>query len=237
MSNFVFCDWHYRAGESARDDVPGALKSIDRRVMRETGHPRELAARELLDGRGMPLPRGEYRRRESPVCRVQERYCCAGQDRTIIVNLWGGHAEAIMPREFIPRSIGCFMHRGDGMGEGGSNLHFLDSGPSAFGAIRLFDVLAPLLAERAIILTDGSNTSLDPLWRIGADARDKPPIGKMFESWGFRWVCIGALDPRPGPRGLHYTEAWRVERMEAASTADKPDRHTQTGAAAGTSTA
>jgi hypothetical protein len=108
--------------------------------------------------------------------------------------------------EFSPRSISVFMHRGDSMGEGGSNAWFLSDRPSRHPPLgRLYTALQTRLRGRALIVTDGSNTYKDFLLRH----KSWPPVsgaqayaeerGRTYCFGGLRWTCVGWLSERYGP--------------------------------------
>ena len=127
------------------------------------------------------------------------------------------HAAEVLVDRFPERSIGVFMHRGDGAGEGGSALSFLDPDsryPSCFSYH--LDTLAPRLADRALIVTDGSNTSvswLEKFYDARIPAREAYSIAAQthYELARFHWRCVGWLGRRYGP-----TLVWGVERLDCA---------------------
>lgn len=108
--------------------------------------------------------------------------------------------------EFAPRSISVFMHRGDGMGEGGSNAWFLSDRPRRYAPLgNLYSKLQMRLHNRALVVTDGSNTHEGFLCRY----KSWPPVsgaeayaaerGKSYVFGRFRWTCVGWLSERYGP--------------------------------------
>jgi hypothetical protein len=118
-------------------------------------------------------------------------------------------------RDIKPKTIGVFMHRGDSSGESGSNVYFLSNKPANFApCARLFEKLGICLMDRALIISDGSNTSIGSLRKLhnspieGSDAFARMQ-GKHFEFGGFRWTCVGWLNRRNGP-----TLIWGVTRSD-----------------------
>ena len=78
-----------------------------------------------------------------------------------------GFGRIALSKEFGPRSLGIFMHRGDSPGESGSNVYFLSNKKTDYEPCgNLFDKLAHRLRDRALIVSDGSNSSIRPLRRF-----------------------------------------------------------------------
>lgn len=70
-------------------------------------------------------------------------------------------------KEFSEGSIAVFMHRGDSAGESGSNVYYLSNKTSRYeGCGNRFDKIGYGLKDRALIISDGSNTSIRPLRRF-----------------------------------------------------------------------
>ncbi|SRR5579885_377985 len=119
--------------------------------------------------------------------------------------------------EFPDRSIGVFVHRGDSPGDGGSNVYFFtdrkfDHAPLS----NLFSKLSAKLADRALIVSDGSNARPRFLKRFhnknvsGSDAFAMLQH-QLFSFGPFAWRCVGFMTPRYGP-----TLVWRVERQQSS---------------------
>lgn len=115
--------------------------------------------------------------------------------------------------EFEPKSISVFMHRGDSPGEGGSNVYYFADCKTRYQPIgHLLTKLCERLTDRAILLSDGSNTRVEQLQKFhheqlsGADAFSIMK-GHSFHRNGFLWTCIGYLGNKYGP-----TLAWGLER-------------------------
>jgi hypothetical protein len=108
------------------------------------------------------------------------------------------------------------MHRGDSaqFGEGGSGAFFLAKMCSDYEPIgNLFDKLSRKLADRALIVSDGSNCRISGVrkWRCeesGLDAFTEAQ-SQDFEQWGWNWKCVGYLGDPYGP-----TLVWGLTRLE-----------------------
>ena len=125
-----------------------------------------------------------------------------------------GFGQIALTTEFSERSIGVFMHRGDSIGEGGSNVYFLANKKRRYEPCgNLLDKLSSRLTDRAMVISDGSNTHIGPLCRFhgseldGHDAFNRLQ-GCSFSRAGFRWSCVGWLSRRYGP-----TLVWGLERL------------------------
>jgi hypothetical protein len=120
--------------------------------------------------------------------------------------------------EFSDRSLGVFVHRGDSAGGGGSNVFFLankkrDHAPCS----DLFDKLAYKLADRALVISDGSNARIGFVKKFhpkrdsdetlsGPQAYERLQ-GKHFTFGAFDWRCVGYLSQKNGP-----TLVWDISR-------------------------
>lgn len=124
-------------------------------------------------------------------------------------------AGLVLRERFGERTIGVFMHRGDGSGEGGSGLSFLTDSRPFGGFLSYFDDLKPRLADRALVITDGSNTNVPWLSRFysrsasGSEAFDKLK-DQDHQLGGFSWRCVGWMGRRYGPALV-----WGVERASS----------------------
>lgn len=142
-----------------------------------------------------------------------ERYerCADGRQFTVIRRRGFGQYAI---RELADRSVGVFMHRGDSLGDGGSNTYYLanrrrDHEPLS----NLFSKLAVKLADRALIISDGSNTRKRFINRYhfcteieGSHAYEREKDRTHFFG-GFTWKCVGYLGNRYGP-----TLVWLIVR-------------------------
>lgn len=126
-----------------------------------------------------------------------------------------GFGQIALVKEVPPRSLSVFMHRGDSQGESGSNTYFLANKQASYPpCANLFSKLAERLTDRALIISDGSNSHFRWLRRYhrnGVSGKaafeyhaDRP--GREFG--GFKWTCVGWLSPRYGP-----TLVWGLERQ------------------------
>lgn len=128
-----------------------------------------------------------------------------------------GFGQMALTKEFAPRSIGVFMHRGDSRGEGGSAMFFLSNKIRRFEPIgNLFDKLSARLADKALVITDGSNTSISNLSKfhrqdVKGSVAYEYHRGKDFVFGDFHWSCVGWLSNRYGP-----TLVWGLRRQTGA---------------------
>jgi hypothetical protein len=200
VSDFTFCDLYYPAGLQMKpvvkppefdlisSDTEGALHS---EISWVEGH-REIDPSTLIE---------VYVRRQS--------------NRSITIRRRRGFGQFALLAAGL-QSISVFMHRGDSPGESGSNIYFLADCRSSYTPIGcLLTKLEERLTDRAIVLSDGSNTRLKKLRRLhrqnisGTEAFQRMG-GTSFTHGAFRWRCIGFIDNRYGP-----TLAWGLERFRA----------------------
>jgi hypothetical protein len=110
-----------------------------------------------------------------PPSNLREVYKPMGQTRLISVNRRRGFGQYALVKEFHDGEIGIFMHRGDSPGEGGSKVYFLANMNARHEPCgRLFDKLSRKLADRALIITDGSNTHMKRLKALHRQEVDGP---------------------------------------------------------------
>lgn len=137
-------------------------------------------------------------------------------DRQIRVFRRRGFGQIALAKEFSPRSISVFMHRGDSPGESGSNVYFLANKRATYPPCgNLFSALAERLADRSIIISDGSNSHFSWLRRfhrksgISGEAAYTYHAGRPCQQFGgFNWACVGWLSQKYGP-----TLVWGLERL------------------------
>lgn len=116
--------------------------------------------------------------------------------------------------ELTAPELGVFMHRGDSTGEGGSGVSYLANKKRRFQPLSmLFDLIASRAGDSLIIVSDGSNTTVSELGRYSRSNMSGATIydqikESTFEEYGFRWRCIGWMQPRYGP-----TLVWGLSRM------------------------
>jgi hypothetical protein len=110
------------------------------------------------------------------------------------------------------RSIGVFTHRFDTPYEGGSNVWFLANRPKDHEPLaNLWSKLSSRLADRALVISDGSLTDFRFLFPDGSissldDYRNRRAAEPIIHD-GFTWTCAGFL---PG-RG--HSLIWGLERI------------------------
>jgi hypothetical protein len=125
-----------------------------------------------------------------------------------------GFGQIGLTKEFGERSLGVFMHRGDSPGEGGSNVYFLANKKTYYEPCgSLFNKLARRLKDRALVISDGSNTNIRQLRRFHSSSTEGRQAfayhqGRDFDFGGFRWSCVGWLSMKNGP-----TLVWGLTRQ------------------------
>ena len=200
VRNFTFCDLHYRAGLQ----LDPVLKPPEFDLTSSETEGPVYSEIRIVDGH-----------KEIDPSTLIELYRSRRSDRLISVKRRRGFGQFAL-LSAAPRSISVFMHRGDSPGEGGSNTYFLADCQSRYAPIGcLLKKLEERLTDRAIVLSDGSNTRLKKLQKFhrqnisGAEALNRMG-GEPFTRGTFRWSCIGFIDNKYGP-----TLAWGLERLQS----------------------
>lgn len=136
--------------------------------------------------------------------------------RRICVVRRRGFGQIALVKEFSLRSLSVFMHRGDSRGESGSNTYFLANKQASYPpCANLFSKLAERLTDRALIISDGSNSHFSWLRRFhgggmsGKAAFEYHADRPAREFGGFKWTCVGWLSHRYGPPLV-----WGLERQD-----------------------
>jgi hypothetical protein len=127
-----------------------------------------------------------------------------------------GFGQIAITTEFEPKSIGVFMHRGDSLGEGGSGVSFLANKKSSYEQTsKLFEKLSERLANRALVVSDGSNSKIPWVNRYfnkdidSIDAYQELAAG-VYEYGSFLWKVVGWMSKRNGP-----TLVWGLTRLNS----------------------
>lgn len=142
-----------------------------------------------------------------------ERYLDAGSGQSVTVIRRRGFGQIALD-ELPDNSLGIFCHRGDSSTEGGSATWFLANRKASHPPLaRLFDKIKRKLAYPALIVSDGSNTSIRQLCapcfaRDGEVSRDTSI--DEFDHFGLHWKHVGELNVDAHRRTL----VWRVERVQ-----------------------
>lgn len=193
VDHFIFADLHYQFDRIRPMDVPGL---------------RLLPERTWLDGRAFaalerPSAYGRRGPRQIDPARLEETYLHEASGRLIRVTRRRGFAQYAL-KEIPNGSLGVFFHRGDSMGEGGSDAWFLANRPRRHPPLsNLFARLKQKLAYPALIASDGSNTTFEPLiTAVRSDAQQ--PV--QFELEGLHWARVGTMTDE----GRRRTAIWRV---------------------------
>lgn len=206
VETFWFCDINYPAGLEL---APAIRESHQVRLVdqKKVG-PVSASIERRTDARGR-----EYR--FLPPSKLIETYNRVDDGHLTVIRR-RGFGQIALSAEFEDRSIGVFMHRGDSRGEGGSNAFFLANKEKCYEPCsNLYDKLSRRLADRALVISDGSNTSLKVLSRFyraemeGSDAyRYHQENGTNFTFGEFQWTCVGWLGKGYGP-----TLVWGLTRL------------------------
>lgn len=140
----------------------------------------------------------QFRRHLEPGKRI-EIYGRSGKPNLKIIRRRGFAQMGL--QEFRADSISVFMHRNDGVGEGGSNLWFLHDKRKGYHPLsNLFSALQIRLKYKALVLTDGSNSyksflrSLDLKYGMSGEEIYKARKGAEFLHGSFKWECVGWIN-------------------------------------------
>jgi hypothetical protein len=118
------------------------------------------------------------------------------------------------------------VHRGDSVGESGSNVFFLGNRKCDHEPLsNLFNKLACKLSDHALVITDGSNARPKFLRKfhntetLGFGAFSE--LRKQHFSYGnFDWICVGYVEQRYGP-----TLVWDLTRQRNISDVRPKERN------------
>lgn len=204
VDTYWFCDINYRSGL----DLPSVsasklnLRRTDRKIW---GNPTaSITIRRADNGRC-------YRYLEpSKLVETYERL----DGRRLTVIRRRGFGQIGLSKEFGERSLAVFVHRGDSPGESGSNVYFLANKKTDYEPCgNLFDKLARRLQDKAIIISDGSNSHIRHVRCFHnsekqGDESFSSYEGRQFSFGGFSWSCVGWLSRRYGP-----TLVWGLTRQ------------------------
>lgn len=141
---------------------------------------------------------------------LRQVYECAKSKRTICITRRRGFGQYALD-QLPDGSLGVFFHRGDSPGEAGSNTWFLANRKASYTPLTcLFDKIKRKLAYPALIVSDGSNTTIREL-QMASKASDlnskKCSVGTAFECFGLHWCQVGEIKGSYRSR----TIIWRVE--------------------------
>jgi hypothetical protein len=205
LSEFWFVDIHYPSGLNL-PSVEASLPEFNLNSRRKIG---DLYERIQICKDGS----GHYYRNLKPSW-LEETYE-QKRGKKIVVVRKRGFGQVTLHNQFPEKSLGVFMHRGDSMGEGGSGVFFLDNRKARYGACRnLLDTLLARLADKALIISDGSNSKIVQTRifhnkSVSGAAAYEYHFGKNFIYRGFRWSCVGWMSQRYGP-----TLIWGLSRLD-----------------------
>jgi hypothetical protein len=199
---FHFCDINYNDLARLENPFsdPGSYELIDSKI------EGEIFARIDAPTQSRPYP-------DLAPGRLSEIYRRVSDGRRLTVVRRRGYGQYALA-ELPNRSLGIFVHRGDSQGEGGSNVYFLANKKRDHEPVsNLFDKLSRILADPAIVISDGSNAKPNFLKKFhrsqtsGAEAYND--LHKLSFHFGqLDWKCVGYISNLYGP-----TLVWRVTRQ------------------------
>jgi hypothetical protein len=205
IDSFLFCDINYQSGLN----LPPALLAKDNfRIFQQEKSGATTAA---MERRKSENGRCYNFLQPSKLVETYER----SDGRRLVVIRRRGFGQIALSQEFEDRSLWVFMHRGDSRGDGGSNVYFLANKKKDYEPCsNLFEKLACRLKDKALIISDGSNS----IRRLGRFHNDPTTDGRGafleyqkrggFDYGGFRWTCVGWLS-----RGYGPTLVWGLTRQ------------------------
>lgn len=199
VTRFVCNDPFYDSCKDRRSPVPDGYRLIDQAAPDPS--LRDRPVEDVLDAR---IP---YRNIDPSTL---HQVFSDGSSEVTVIRRRGYGQYALLERP--ERSIGVFAHRFDSPNEGGSNVWFLANRPKDHEPLaNLWSKLASRLADRALVISDGSLTTFEFLWPDAAFSaeegyRDRKARGPFIRH-GFTWTCAGFM---PG-RG--YSLIWGLTRV------------------------
>lgn len=204
ISTFWLCDLAY---PSALNLPPVFAAHDDFRIVRSQ---RSGETTSVMEDREAENGRRYHFLKPSTLSETYQR----SDGRQLLVIRRRGFGQIAISDEFSDRSIGVFMHRCDSPGESGSNVYFLANKKTYYEPCgNLFDKLGRRLKDRALVISDGSNSTIRQLRRL----HNKPTRGseafgyhqrRRFAFGGFEWSCVGWLS-----RGYGPTLVWGLNRQ------------------------
>jgi hypothetical protein len=193
ICDFHFNDLRYSTATDRRRSAPKRFKLLDAK------RPDPALRNAEVERRSHPSRGYRYLAPSVLVERLSDG------ETEIVVRRRRGFGQYAMS-EFADRSIGVFVHRCDSTGESGSNVWFLANMQSDHEPVsNLWDKLSARLADRAIIVSDGSLTQFKFLRRAMKRGEPSQVPPKVFG--GFKWHCIGQMTDGRG--GL----VWGLDRQ------------------------
>jgi hypothetical protein len=185
VTRFICNDPCYDSRLDSRLPVPDSFRLLD-----EVSPDRRLRNRQVQIVRDARIP---YRNIEPSTL---QQVFSDGRSEVTVIRRRGFGQYALLERP--ERSIGVFAHRSDTPYEGGSNVWFLANRPKDHEPLaNLWSKLASRLADRALVISDGSLTTfrfLFPKSSISSldDYRIRKAAGPIIQD-GFTWTCAGFM--------------------------------------------
>ena len=196
IKQYHFNDLFYNTERDRRYPVPSDWMLARRKTVPE---------RKIRDCPCEIISTGNARIRNVEPTKLVEEF--VGPDGTIEVTRRRGFGQYALA-EFEPRSISVFVHRSDSIGEGGSNMWFLANRSASHPPLaRLWDSLSSRLADRALVISDGSLTNFKFLKEARKrEARLLYSDRSSYNKYGFEWRCVGYMNDRP------HSAIWGLSR-------------------------
>jgi len=191
ISHFVCNDLNYNSRVDGNSLVPNGWRLVSECA------PERKTRDMQMEQRGTES-RVAYRHIEPST--FEQRYTNGQAELTIVRRRGFGQIALVERKE---RSIGAFVHRHDSTGESGSNVWFLANRRKAHAPLAdLWDKLSVRLADRALVISDGSLTTFKFL-DCPRDKRFLPFYeaqrrASPFQHEGFMWQCAGYMNDRGG---------------------------------------
>ena len=156
---------------------------------------------------------GSRRYREIDPAWCRERYLDRTTGKAVSVTRRRGFGQIALD-ELPDNSLGVFCHRGDSSVEGGSCTWYLANLNKSYAPLsRLFEKIKRKLAYPALIVSDGSNTSIRQIRDCCAEragGEQTLSLANEFDHFGLHWQRVGELNV-----DLHRrTYVWLVERND-----------------------
>lgn len=193
ISDFWFVDTEYFTRRSAFDETPPIAETVN---MRHLGF--EVLGPPLAKPEFRIDPKSKHRYPYIEPCVRKDRYLHAPTGREIAVRRRRGYGEKSI--EHL-NSINVFFHRGDSIGESGSNVRWLSH--------RRRSLIMSRLVDGGLVVSDGSLANVKQVARL-ADSKESSEktfrTAEDFVTWQRKWRCVGWMKRRYGP-----TLIWRLD--------------------------
>jgi len=214
VDTFFFCDinCHNVSQKQIKAILPNfdLIKSYEEYIWRKNTD--EISnSRQVVDVRGRIVEPPLYRKTETT--RLTQIWKNEKENREINIIKVVGDGYKVFTNEELLKQIGIFFYRGDGKGEGGSDVRWLetekDNSYSDYKLAKHFDVVLQKIANYGLIVTDGSNCGEEyEFFKQYYNSRDLSfsMIGDAIVN-GNTFRCLGKITQRYGP-----TLVWQINK-------------------------